>query len=275
MSPDDLPFTSTVEYYADYRPAYPDSVFAHLADFFTLGPDDRVLDLGCGPGTVALPVADYAGHVVGMDPDEAMLTRARDRASTVDTATGKSTTVEWIVGSDADLRADDALADRLRPLRLTTMGRSFHWMEQGPTLDRLFDLTEPGGGVALLNDTGWLTRGTADWQDAVYAVLAEYLDDPPERTGPVVYDDPWHELLADHGFVETGEDRFPVERDWTPDAVVGYLLSLSFCSPAILGDRQADFERDVRRALAEFDREPFRETGAVTVTRGRVPEADE
>jgi hypothetical protein len=147
-------------------------------------------------------------------------------------------------------------------------------MAQEPTLERLRQITEPGGGVALLNDTGWLTRGTADWQDAVYAVLDDYLDDQPERTGPVEYDDPWHELLADHGFVETGEDRFPVERDWTPDAVVGYLLSLSFCSPEILGDRQADFERDVRQALAEFDRETFRETGDVRVTRGRVPETE-
>ncbi|MFC5368768.1 class I SAM-dependent methyltransferase [Salinirubrum litoreum] len=280
MSPGDLPFTSTVEFYADYRPAYPDSVFAHVADFFALDADDRVLDLGCGPGTVTLPLAEYAGHVVGMDPDETMLAAARARSDAggpADTAGSPDTrgSVEWVVGSDADLRTDDRLVDRLRPLRLTTMGRSFHWMEQGPTLERLRDITEPGGGVALLNDTGWLTRGTADWQDAVYAVLDDYLDDPPERTGPVKYDDPWHELLADHGFVETGEDRFPVERDWTAEAVVGYLLSLSFCSPAILGDRQADFEHNVRQALAEFDRETFREIGDVRVTRGRVPRTDE
>lgn len=205
-----------------------------------------------------------------MDPDEAMLSQARERTVALDTATAAS--FEWVLGSDTDLRTDDSLADRLRPLKLTTMGRSFHWTEQGPTLDRLLDITDPGGGVAIVVDTGWLTRGTADWQDVVYAVVADYLDDPPERTGAVEYDDPWHELLADHGFVETGEDRFPVERDWTPDAVVGYLLSLSFCSPSILGDRQADFEHDVRRALAGFDGETFRETGDVRVTRGRVPE---
>lgn len=277
MSPDDLPFTSIAPFYADYRPGYPDRVLAHVADCFDLDADARVLDLGCGPGVLTLPLSEYAGHVVGMDPDEAMLAQGRARVESAgspdatDTATVEPASIAWVVGSDADLRTDDALADRLRPLRLTTMGRSFHWTEQGPTLDRLLDITESGGGVAIFNDTGWLTRGTADWQDAVYAVLDDYLDDPPERTGPVEYDDPWHELLADHGFVDTGEDRFPVERDWTPDAVVGYLLTLSFCSPAILGDRQADFERDVRQALAEFDRETFRETGEVRVTRGRVP----
>lgn len=270
MSPGDLPFTSTAEYYADYRPGYTERALAHVADCFDLSADARVLDLGCGPGVLTLPLAEYAGHVVGMDPDEAMLSQAGDRAVALDTATAAS--FEWVLGSDADLRTDDSLVDRLRPLRLTTMGRSFHWTEQGPTLDRLLDITDPGGGVAIVVDTGWLTRGTADWQDAVYAVVADYLDDPPERTGPVEYDDPWHELLADHGFVETGEDRFSVERDWTADSVVGYLLTLSFCSPDVLGDRQADFERDVRQALADFDRETFRETGNVRVTRGRVPE---
>jgi SAM-dependent methyltransferase len=275
MSPDELPFTSTAAFYADYRPAYPDRALAHVADFFHLDADARVLDLGCGPGTITLPLSDYAGHVVGMDPDEAMLAQARDRAESPDapdTATAES--FEWLLGSDADLRRNDSLAARLRPVRLTTMGRSFHWTEQGPTLERLLDLTEPGGGVAILTDAEWLTRGTEAWQDAVYRVVADYLDDPPDRTGPVEYDDPWHELLADHGFVETGADRFPVERDWTPDAVVGYLLTLSFCSPAVLGDRRADFERDVRRALAEVDRETFREAGEVRVTRGRVPEGD-
>ena len=252
-------FESTVEQYAVYRPEYPDPPFEYLRERFGLDGTGRLLALGCGTGRLGVALAADFAEVVGLDPNRAMVEHARERAAVAGTAHS-----EWRVGSDADL---PDLAPELDPLRLTVMGRAFHWMDHARTLDTLYDSTEPGGGVALLSDTEWLARGTADWQDAVYEVVADYLDEAPDRTGPVEYDDPWDEKLEAHGFQNAEERTCDVDREWDADGVVGYLLSLSFCSPAVLGDDRTAFERDVRAALEEFA-EPYEEEATVSVIAG-------
>ena len=258
---DPSPFESAEPYYADHRPGYGEAVVDYLSRKFDLDGSASVLDLGCGTGQLAVPLAARAGAVVGMDPNEEMLRHARERAET----TGREN-VEWVVGWDSDLRAE------LGPFRLTTMGRSFHWMDQEATLERLRGMTESGGGVALVTDADWLTRGTEEWQAAVYELVAEYLDDVPERTGPVAaYDDPWDELLVEFGFEDVENRQFRFEREWTVDGVVGYVFSLSFCTPATFGDDAGAFEKELRallRELAEGADERFDQTGHVDVISG-------
>jgi SAM-dependent methyltransferase len=45
-----------------------------------LVPGDRVLDIGCGSGTFALPFARSAARVTGIDPSEVMLSRLQSAA---------------------------------------------------------------------------------------------------------------------------------------------------------------------------------------------------
>jgi len=252
-------FESTVPQYAVYRPEYDRRALDYLRERFALNGEGRLLDLGCGTGRLGVALAPDVADVVGIDPSEVMIEHARERAE----AAGVDNT-EWVVGSDADLSDHASTID---PLRLTTMGRSFHWMDQKRTLQTLCELTEPGGGVAVLSDTEWVARGTADWQDEVYDVLTAFLDDPPERTGPVEYEDPWDEKLAVHGFKGAETVEFKRAREWDADGVVGYLLSLSFCSPTVLGEDRDAFEAAVRERLAAFE-EPYEEDATVSVVAG-------
>jgi SAM-dependent methyltransferase len=265
MSPDD-PFESTESYYAEYRPRYGEAPMGNLVDRFGLDDGSRALDLGCGAGQLASPLASHVDEVVGVDPNEAMLDEARRQAREAD-----ASNVEWVVGSDADLRGD--LGDKLGPVTVTTMGRSFHWMARKPTLDRLRELTEPGGGVAVFGDTEWLTSGRRDWQDEVYALASEYLGDIPDRTGPRTepHDNPYDELVADCGFDDIEVATFEQTREWTTDEVVGYMFSLSFCSPARFGDERAPFRTDLRERLNELDGGPFEQAEEVRVISGRKP----
>ena len=52
-----------------------------LAEFGTVGPIRRVLDLGCGTGGHAIPLAARGYDVTGIDVSPAMLARARDKAA--------------------------------------------------------------------------------------------------------------------------------------------------------------------------------------------------
>lgn len=254
-------FAGTASYYAEYRPDYGDDALRYLRERFDLDGDDRVLDLGCGAGQIAVPLADHVGEVVGLDPNPAMLREARKRAAAVG-----AENVEWVVGSDADL--DEVPGT----VRLATMGRSFHWTAQERTLERLHSMIEPGGGVAILDDEEWLTRGAAAWQDAAYEVAARFVDDLPERTGPVDYsDDPWDELVASFGFGDVEEATFSVEREWTVDDAIGYVFSLSFCSPGTFADgaERKSFESALRERLTDDFAEPFRQRADVSVIAGR------
>jgi ubiquinone/menaquinone biosynthesis C-methylase UbiE len=61
-------------------------------------PDDRVLDLGAGPAHVSTLFAPYAGDVVAMEPDEAMLEEGRRRA-----ASAGVENLTFVHGGSADL----------------------------------------------------------------------------------------------------------------------------------------------------------------------------
>ena len=260
--PDGSRFDSTAEHYARHRPGYGDTVIDHLRERFSLHDTNaRVLDLGCGTGELAVPLAAHADEVVAVDPSPAMLDAVRDRADAADA--GNVRTVE---GDDTDVGSHPATS---APFRLTTMGRSFHRTGGAATLERIRGATEPGGGVALVTDGEWLTKGAEDWQDAVYAVADEYVDDLPERTGPVEYDRTWADHLRDAGFDDVRVESVAERRELDAGAVVGYVLSLSFCSPEELGDGLDAFESDLRERLATIDG-PFAYERTVEMTTGFV-----
>ena len=61
-------------------------------------PEDRVLDVCCGTGDLALAGAEAGGHVVGLDFSEKMLSRARDKSEAVDWVRGDATALPFADG---------------------------------------------------------------------------------------------------------------------------------------------------------------------------------
>jgi ubiquinone/menaquinone biosynthesis C-methylase UbiE len=71
-------FTKQAEPFAA-MPAHSDADVARLiVEAARAGPASRVLDVACGPGLVALRLAEGAGHVTGLDLTPAMLDKARE-----------------------------------------------------------------------------------------------------------------------------------------------------------------------------------------------------
>jgi demethylmenaquinone methyltransferase / 2-methoxy-6-polyprenyl-1,4-benzoquinol methylase len=61
-------------------------------------PGDRVLDVCCGTGDLALASAEAGGHVVGLDFSEKMLARARDKSDAVDWVRGDASALPFADG---------------------------------------------------------------------------------------------------------------------------------------------------------------------------------
>lgn len=238
-------FTGTARWYARYRPAYPAAFFAHVIARFGLDGTGRLLDLGCGTGQLTLPLSGFVAEAVGMDPEPEMLAAAAAQAQAASVAN-----VHWVRGSDRDL---DALRGDLGAFRLVTIGRAFHWMDQDATLRTLDGMVTPGGGVVVMSDNDRIQHAEGEWQEAVRATIRRWLG-PERRAGSGTRPhgrahDPFEEIFARSPFPALAMYHLTFTRQTTTDAIVGFLYSTSYCSHAILGDRQEPFEADVRRTL--------------------------
>ncbi len=227
-------FKGTAAYYARYRPPYPDILFVRLRERFGLDGTGRLLDLGCGTGQMALPLAGSFEQVIAMDPEPEMLAHGASAAGRLHIIN-----LRWIEGSSEDL------GPHLGSFRLVTMGRSFHWMDQEVTLRTLSGMIEPGGGLVVI-DTSSDSAANA-WQQAVKKVMRRWLGDT-RRAGSATQER--HEaVIARSPFARMEVYRLRYQRAWSIESIIGYVRSLSFASIEVLGGRQQAFEADLRRAL--------------------------
>ena len=232
-------FRSTVPYYARYRLGYPDLLISRVVALAGLRPGDRVLDLGCGPGLLAVPFARAGAAVTAVDPEEEMLAAARAAAAEA------GVQVDVLQGSSFDLPAG------IGPFRLVTMGRAFHWMDRAETLKELDRLVEPGGALALFDDEHPRTVENL-WRDTLREVGERYgtataphrraRNRPDYRTHPaILLDSPFNVLETVGVFVD---------RWITTDDIVGLAFSESVTALQQLGDRREAYEAELRRELA-------------------------
>src|SRR5262249_42306997 len=122
------------------RPPYPAALIRRVAQVCGLAGTSRVLDLGCGPGPLALALAPLVGEVVGIDPEPEVLRVAREEAVRA------GLRIEVREGASDDLGAAPGV------FRLVVIGRAFHWMDRQQTLLGLDQLIEPEGAVVLFDD---------------------------------------------------------------------------------------------------------------------------
>ena len=101
-----------------------------------------VLDVGCGTGRVALALAAAGFSVIGLDPSEAMLARARERAAHL-----PPDRVTWLHGPVAGVAPGGPV--RLAIVALNTWNHLVDLSEQLAALTRLREWLVPGGLLAF------------------------------------------------------------------------------------------------------------------------------
>jgi demethylmenaquinone methyltransferase/2-methoxy-6-polyprenyl-1,4-benzoquinol methylase len=140
-----------------------DRHWRRLAAEAAVRPGDRVLDVCCGTGDLALAALAAGGRVTGLDFSERMLERARR----------KSTAIEWIRGDALAL----PFADRSFDSATVGFGvRNLADLEGG--LRELRRVLRPGGRLACLEITmpsGPLAPFFWLWFDRVVPVLGKVL----------------------------------------------------------------------------------------------------
>lgn len=234
-------FRTTVPYYARYRLGYPDALIAQVIALVGLRHGDVVLDLGCGPGTLAIPFARAGMAVTAVDPEPEMLAACEAAAREAGVA------IAVRQGSSFEMPPD------LEPCRLVTMGRSFHWMDREATLLTLDGLVTADGAVVHFDDEHPRTAENA-WR----GVLEEIANRFGRGAAPHVAERKSEgyrthvSYLLNSPFCRLERYGVVVRREIGIDDIVGLAFSLSTTAPQKLGDRREAFEQELRGSLAQL-----------------------
>ena len=106
------------------------------------GPDDRLLDVACGPGLVVCAFAPHVCDATGIDVTPAMLDRARKLAADKDLAN-----VAWRRGDVYSLPYDDA------SFTIVTTRFSFHhFLDPAAVLREMVRVCAAGGRIVVVDD---------------------------------------------------------------------------------------------------------------------------
>ena len=120
--------------YDAHRPAPPESLLDVLTHAARVKRPALIVDLGCGTGLSTRVWAARAAEVVGVEPNPAMVARARDAT--------EAANVRYVEAYAAETGLPGGGAD------LVTCSQAFHWMEPQPVLAEAARLLRSGGVFA-------------------------------------------------------------------------------------------------------------------------------
>ena len=145
-----------------------------LVKFAGLEKGQRVLDVGCGTGVVAVTAARAGASVVGLDLTPALLARAKENADLA------GVSIEFLEGDVEDIPFDDASFDAV----VSQFGHMF-----GPrheiTIREMLRVLRPGGVIAFSTWPPELFTGR------LFKLIGGYLPAPPAgASSPVAWGDP-------------------------------------------------------------------------------------
>ena len=256
-------YAGAAQYYLAGRMPYPDELGAVLAESLGLDGTGRLLDVGCGPGSLTLLLAPYFAAAVGIDASSGMIASARAHAERAGL-----TSVDW-----RRMRAEEMTAE-LGVFRLVTFAQSFHWVDRPKVARLVRTVLEPAGTCVIVHAT---THQGAPGEHPlplprppradIDLLIGDYLGSvrragrgsraasPPGGTldsSAATAGGPFADaVFADAGF--TGPTPLVIgggsvtERD--EDQVVASVFSLSYAAPHLFGADKARFEDDLRALL--------------------------
>ena len=160
-------FAGDAELYDRMRPPYPSAIFDDLASFGQLGPNSRVLEIGCGTGqaTRALAERDYQVTAIDLGADMVAIAR-RNLASFSRVEVVVATFESWPLPRE---RFDAVVS-----------ATAFHWLDPAVRVAKTAAVLRPGGTLAVIS-THHIVGGDTQFFEQVQACYERW--DPSTPPG--------------------------------------------------------------------------------------------
>ena len=249
---DDSLYAGSAEFYLNGRLPYPERLADVFRDHLGLDGTGRLLDLGCGPGSLSLLLAASFDEVLGVDADADMI-----RVGQAAAASRGIGNVTWRHEYAEDL-------DDVGRFRVVSLAQSFHWMDRPVVAVKIRGWLHQDGSCVQVGATTHEGTGATGGlpyppppRGRIRELVQAYLG--PERRagrGVVVGEytpDDEKAVFREAGLVGpevvtvTGGDAF--ER--SEDQVIASVLSVATAAPHLFGDQLPAFIDDLRQILRE------------------------
>jgi ubiquinone/menaquinone biosynthesis C-methylase UbiE len=241
---DESLFAGAAPYYERGRLPYSAALANVFEHALRLEGRGRLLDVGCGPGTVTRRLAHLFEEVVGLDPDAEMLAEAARLAAEQDIANAT-----WV-----RLRAEELPAG-LGRFHVVTFAQSFHWMDRRRVAGAVRRMLDANGVVVHVDSAHRDLVWEPPLPDAAIEELRARWLGKDRRAGQTVRNtspsgEP--EVFAAAGFAAPEVVAVPDGRllERTIDELVAERLASSGTAPHLFGERVATFEQELRETLA-------------------------
>lgn len=139
-----------------YRFPYPDEVFTILVGLISDAPR-TVLDVGCGTGAIARPIAAFVDRVDAVDFSAVMIEEGKRLPG------GDAKNLRWIESAVEQAPLNP-------PYALITAGQSLHWMDWDVVMPRFRDALSPNGYLAIIGEETL----PAPWDAHLSEIISRY-----------------------------------------------------------------------------------------------------
>ena len=142
-------FNANAQAYDTYRPKCPTQVVEHLQQWAQLGPQDRILEIGCGTGQLTQALASWNRPVLAVEKGADLAALARKNCVAFPQV--------QVVTKDFETWQSPHC------FQLITACQSFHWIDKITGFTKVHSLLAPSGKVALI----WhldVSQDTLFWQ---------------------------------------------------------------------------------------------------------------
>jgi SAM-dependent methyltransferase len=190
-------FDACAREYDAIRPGYPDAQIDDLVA--ALAPDDRIVEVGAGPGKATVPIARRGRAVVAIEPGVKVAEVLRQNVAGLPVTIVETTFEEW--------QPDG-------PFALVVAAQSFHWIDPAVRYAKAAAVLAPGGALALLRN-GKRPLDPALREDLDRAYATYFADARSMRLVDDEIDDWTREIDASGAFGTVEVRRYPWDATYT------------------------------------------------------------
>ena len=225
--------------FAKSRGDLPEEVISEILQYFNLGEESRVIDIGCGTGICTLAFAPFVKSVVGIDHSEAMLKEAG-----LALKDSKRFANVKFVRADVLKLAD---IEGVNKSNLSTICRAFFAFDKQKVLNVLNDVLPEAAAIAVIDEPNFFEQ-YEPWQKTFREVLKHW---GPDIKEPNIEKIKTIDALRSSAFSDVHMHTVTIPRRWTIEMLLEVMESTTLAPSVRLGEDYDKFVDDLRGALLD------------------------